>query len=95
MSHRINIIVNDDIWRLRTALRLVSKCRNPRPSRHSQDTGRLLAPDLARSPNCNERMLPIRAAACTREGAEIDVNPLSVCLRESSGEDSYCCRTAI
>ena len=41
-----------------------------------------------------ERLLPIRAAACTRESAGIDVNPLSVCLRESAGEDRYCCKTA-
>lgn len=38
--------------------------------------------------------LPIRAAACTQEGVEIDVNPLSICLRKSSGEEYYSCQTA-
>ena len=37
---------------------------------------------------------PILAAVCTQEAAEFDINPLSICLREVSGEGSYFCRTA-
>ena len=40
-----------------------------------------------------ERIRPIRAAACTREGADIGVNPLSICLRGKSGKKNYCCST--
>ena len=31
----------------------------------------------------------------TREGTEIDVNPLALCLRRKSGEKIYCCNPAL
>ena len=40
-----------------------------------------------------DRVPPICAAACTRERADIVVNPLSICLRRRSGEKNYCCNT--